>query len=187
MWAVSCRFPNNKTVAAGGSEELSAAQHGVKASADVVFVVEESACNSWAQRSLSTLATELEQALKTRGELLSVCLFPLSVCPSLFVSVFPAACPFFTVCLSVCLCLPVCQSLSGPLCLSDSLTPSPLSVTPPPPPPIFVSLFLSLSVSLSPSLSLSQSLYLCERHTDTFQLSPLPIHGVISVTLIGEF
>ena len=79
MWAVSCRFPNNKTVAAGGSEELSAAQYGVKASADVVFVVEESACNSWAQRSLSTLATELEQALKTRGEFLSVC---LTVCLS---------------------------------------------------------------------------------------------------------
>ena len=90
--AVSCRFPNNKTVSAGGSEELSAAQYGVKASADVVFVVEENSCNSWAQRSLPTLATELEQALKARGEL-----FATSLCLS--------------VCLSVCGCLRLCDCM----------------------------------------------------------------------------
>ncbi|XP_076440191.1 uncharacterized protein LOC143279842 [Babylonia areolata] len=65
---VSCQLPG-MTVLGAGDEQLVEGQDeddGLR-SADVVFVVEESACNAWAQQSLASIATQLSQAMTTQG------------------------------------------------------------------------------------------------------------------------
>nr|QXG07832.1 apolipoprot-like protein [Tritia obsoleta] len=63
---VTCQLPHDQgSFSAGVSKEVEARVDDL--GADVVFVVEESSCNSWAQRSLASLATQLAQALTAKG------------------------------------------------------------------------------------------------------------------------
>ncbi|KAL8574007.1 hypothetical protein ACOMHN_029454 [Nucella lapillus] len=68
---VSCQLPRDLMLgmeekAVVGEEEGGEEEDGAK-SADVVFVVEESTCNAWAQKSLPAVVTHLAQALTAQG------------------------------------------------------------------------------------------------------------------------
>nr|AYH91713.1 apolipophorins-like protein [Pomacea canaliculata] len=62
---VTCAFPEGREVAAGYSEEVRS-EKGQR-SADVVFVVDESECNSWARSGIPRMAAQLENALLAQG------------------------------------------------------------------------------------------------------------------------
>lgn len=64
--SVTCAFPEGREVAAGYSEEVRS-EEGQR-SADVVFVVDESECNSWARIGIPRMAAQLENALLAQGQ-----------------------------------------------------------------------------------------------------------------------